>query len=349
MTVRSQLAQYIPLTFSTTSCVSVAAPTGRDALGLAAARVLSALASARRGAVSHAMATAARTNAVAAPTSAARRGTGRGRRRSDRSGEAGRWDVVIVGSRDRRRARVIMKNTLSSGVEGRGMSASARDPEPVVGYRVIVMGSRMGTARRASVDAEKTRRIGPRGGRLDFGDGAMATMAANTKLRTGAMLAGDVAKALGIGIQTLHYYEREGLIPPPERTDAGYRLYTPALVERVGFIRKAQALGLPLGEIREVLQLAEGGGCPCGRVRSALQERLREVDRRLRELRSFRRELAALIDRSGELSARRDEAHVCAIVERAVPLPAWRPVHLSRDVVLPAQSPRRRPHRRCPL
>ena len=135
------------------------------------------------------------------------------------------------------------------------------------------------------------------------------------------LLPGEAARALGVGVQTLHYYEREGFIPPPERTESGYRLYSPELIERIGFIRKAQALGLPLKEMREVLALVEGGASPCGRVQAALQERLREVDRRLRELWSFRRELAALIGRSSELSSRCEEPHLCAIVERADPLP----------------------------
>jgi DNA-binding transcriptional MerR regulator len=131
------------------------------------------------------------------------------------------------------------------------------------------------------------------------------------------MLAGDVAKALGVGVQTLHYYEREGLIPPPARSKSGYRLFTPDLVERVAFIRKAQTLGLPLAEIRDILSLAEQGASPCGRVQRSLAAKLAEVDRRLEELQAFRRDLAGLIDRSGELSQRRGAAQLCAIVEDA--------------------------------
>lgn len=131
------------------------------------------------------------------------------------------------------------------------------------------------------------------------------------------MLAGDVAKSLGIGVQTLHFYEREHLIAAPPRSQAGYRLYTPELVERVRFIRKAQGLGLSLQEIREILQLAEIGTSPCGRVQRALGERLREVDRRLRELRGFRRDLASLITRSAEIGAIQGRSRVCAIVEEA--------------------------------
>ena len=71
-------------------------------------------------------------------------------------------------------------------------------------------------------------------------------MATGTALPSRGMLTGDVAKMLGIGVQTLYYYEREGLVPSPERSESGYRLYTAEMVERVRFIRKAQALGLPL-------------------------------------------------------------------------------------------------------
>lgn len=134
------------------------------------------------------------------------------------------------------------------------------------------------------------------------------------------MLAGDVAKALGIGVQTLHYYEREGLIPAPARSESGYRLYTPELVERVRFIRKAQALGLPLGEVKDILRLAEHGSSPCGRVQAALTEKLQEVDERLHELEIFRNELANLMQKASGLRENGAAPHVCAIVEEATPL-----------------------------
>lgn len=119
--------------------------------------------------------------------------------------------------------------------------------------------------------------------------------AATTPLRARGLLAGEVARALGIGVQTLHYYERERLIPPTARSASGYRLYTPEVVERVRFNRKAQALGFPLEEIREVLGLAEQGASPCGRVQTALTGKLADVDRRIADLHTFRDELAALI------------------------------------------------------
>ncbi len=139
-------------------------------------------------------------------------------------------------------------------------------------------------------------------------------------LRQQGLLAGDAAKALGIGVQTLHYYEREGLIPPPRRSGSGYRLYSPELVERVRFIRKAQALGLPLDEVKDILRLAERGTSPCGRVQAALAAKLREVDERLLELQSFRDELATLVHEAPVLRDGGALGQLCAIVEEGVPL-----------------------------
>lgn len=140
-----------------------------------------------------------------------------------------------------------------------------------------------------------------------------------------ALRAGQAAAKLGVGVQTLHYYERERLIPNPPRSPAGYRLYPPALVERLRFIRRAQALGLSLGEIRETLDLAEIGESPCGRVQAALAARLEEVDRRLEELTSFRRQLADLIANAPTLTGGAATARVCSIVEGAEPVEGGNP------------------------
>jgi DNA-binding transcriptional MerR regulator len=135
------------------------------------------------------------------------------------------------------------------------------------------------------------------------------------------MLAGEAAKDLGVGIQTLHFYERLGLIPSPPRSEGGYRIYTPEIIKRVRFIRKAQALGFSLDEIKEVFGLVRRGSSPCGRVQARLAEKLREVDRRLEELRGFRAELASLVAQAAELSKHEAAGALCAIVEEAPPLP----------------------------
>ncbi|MBA3256326.1 MAG: heavy metal-responsive transcriptional regulator [Pyrinomonadaceae bacterium] len=146
-------------------------------------------------------------------------------------------------------------------------------------------------------------------------------MTAKIGLSERRLLAGEVAKELGVGVQTLHFYEQQGLIPHPPRSESGYRLYTPDIIERIRFIRKAQALGFSLDEIKEIFGLAKKGTSPCGPVQRALSEKLRDVDRRLEELRGFRADLAALIAEAPELSAHEQNAQVCSIVEEAAPLP----------------------------
>ena len=140
-----------------------------------------------------------------------------------------------------------------------------------------------------------------------------------TTVRSRGLLAGAVAKSLDIGVQTLHFYEREGLIPEPPRSESGYRLYTPEIVERVRFIRKAQALGLLLDEIKQVLELVAQGSSPCGRVQNSLAEKLADVDRRLQKLHSFRDELARLTEEATSAKVGDGAARICSIVETAMP------------------------------
>ena len=139
---------------------------------------------------------------------------------------------------------------------------------------------------------------------------------------TKPLLVGDVARAVGVGVQTLHFYEREGLIAPSARTAAGYRQYDAPVIDRIRFIRKAQALGLPLDEIKQVLALAARGTSPCGRVQAALADTLADVDRRLVQLQSFREELALLIVSDVPSTTPDHAAQICAIVEGATPVRA---------------------------
>lgn len=111
------------------------------------------------------------------------------------------------------------------------------------------------------------------------------------------MTIGQLAGRLGLNPRTIRYYERIGLIPAPERTESGYRLYAAADEERLRFIKNAQRLGLNLGEIKETLAFRERGQRPCGYVAGVIEQRLGEVNQRLQELRTFKRELTDLRDR----------------------------------------------------
>lgn len=99
---------------------------------------------------------------------------------------------------------------------------------------------------------------------------------------------GELSARTGVPRHTIRFYERKGVLPEPERTSSGYRTYSPAAVERLEFIGKGQALGLRLDDIKEVLDISEGGREPCEHVRELIEERLRETEARLRELEELR-------------------------------------------------------------
>ena len=106
---------------------------------------------------------------------------------------------------------------------------------------------------------------------------------------------GAVAKAAGVGVQTLHYYERLGLLPKPNRSAANYRLYPPDAVRRVLFIKKAQAISLTLEETKQILDLKDHGRQPCRQVAELGEKHLREIDARLKQLRTYRQALARAV------------------------------------------------------
>lgn len=127
------------------------------------------------------------------------------------------------------------------------------------------------------------------------------------------MRIGGLARAAGVSADTLRYYERLGLLPKARRSEGGYRLYDRSVAERVGFIRKAQALGLTLEQVGEALRIAADGAAPCEHVRAALSARLREVDARIEELLSLRRTLSRALARSRALPE--TGSCVCGIIE----------------------------------
>src|SRR5207245_4195641 len=106
---------------------------------------------------------------------------------------------------------------------------------------------------------------------------------------------GAVAKAAGVGVQTLHYYERLGLLPKPNRSETNYRLYSPEAIRRVRFIKKAQALGMTLEETKQILDLKDHGREPCLKVAELGEQHLQEIDARLAQLRTYRRALAQAV------------------------------------------------------
>lgn len=99
---------------------------------------------------------------------------------------------------------------------------------------------------------------------------------------------GALARKAGVSVDTVRYYEKIGLMPPPQRTPAGYRSFEPSSIDRLLFIQKAQRLGFSLEEIKRVLDQRGTGELPCGTVISMAQTRLDGVESQLAELSALR-------------------------------------------------------------
>lgn len=113
------------------------------------------------------------------------------------------------------------------------------------------------------------------------------------------MRIGELAAATGTTTKTLRFYEAAGLLPAPQRTSAGYRVYDEAVAGRLDFIRRSQRAGLTLAQIREVLAIRDDGDAPCSHVQQLLAERLADIEHQLADLTALRATVAALHDRAG--------------------------------------------------
>lgn len=112
------------------------------------------------------------------------------------------------------------------------------------------------------------------------------------KQMTGGLTIGGLAKRAQVSRDTLRFYERRRLLPAPRRTASGYRLYNEDDAGRVRFIRRAQAMGLTLEDIQELLRAQTLKTAEqCRRVASRLRARIDAVDEKIAELRAFRAEL----------------------------------------------------------
>ena len=124
---------------------------------------------------------------------------------------------------------------------------------------------------------------------------------------------GDVSKKSGIGIEALRFYEKSGLLDKPSRTFSGYRVYGPEILERLAFIKRAQALGFSLDEIKRIIEDARTGQSPCDEVKEIVSRRLKELDERMREMRRYRRELAETLEEWNRVG--RAPGHICGLIE----------------------------------
>jgi Hg(II)-responsive transcriptional regulator len=110
------------------------------------------------------------------------------------------------------------------------------------------------------------------------------------------MQIGQLAQRTGVAIDTVRYYERQGLLPQPQRRASGYRQYAEQDISRLRFIRRAKELGFSLQEIGELLALSNARDTDVARIKAATENKLREVERRIEELVRVRDGLRSLVE-----------------------------------------------------
>lgn len=129
------------------------------------------------------------------------------------------------------------------------------------------------------------------------------------------MRIGELAHDAGLPSRTIRYYERRGLLAPPERAENGYRVYDEAARDRLRFIRRAQAAGFTLAEIRGVIEVWAEGEPPCAHVADLIESKLAEVRRRRRELAAAERGLSELLERGRNFDPENcRDADICGIL-----------------------------------
>ena len=129
---------------------------------------------------------------------------------------------------------------------------------------------------------------------------------------------------MALSTQTIRYYERLGLLDPPERTESQYRIYSEEAVERLQFIQKAKLYGLSLDEIKQLIELRDAGVVPCAYLKAMVKKHLNELDYHIQEMLVLRQELANRYEQidsllSGSSSAPTEakfNGRICGFIER---------------------------------
>jgi MerR family transcriptional regulator, mercuric resistance operon regulatory protein len=135
-------------------------------------------------------------------------------------------------------------------------------------------------------------------------------MDAITPLRAEAFPIGELSRRTGVNIETIRYYERIKMLPPPPRSEGGRRVYGPVQVQRLSFIRRGRELGFTLDEIRALLALGGPEKAPCVQVREIATKHLDDIRAKIADLRKLERLLARTVERCED-----GEAPECPMLE----------------------------------
>lgn len=109
-----------------------------------------------------------------------------------------------------------------------------------------------------------------------------------------ALTIGQVARSAGIGVETVRFYERQGLLPEPPRLGSGYRQYPEDVVDRLRFIRRAKELGFSLKEIKELFALRVDPNTTCAEVRNRAEEKIIDIEAKIEALQKIKQAITKL-------------------------------------------------------
>jgi DNA-binding transcriptional MerR regulator len=126
---------------------------------------------------------------------------------------------------------------------------------------------------------------------------------------------GQISAQSDLPVKTIRFYEDRGLIQAVRRTSGGFRLFDSAVLSRLSFIRRSQALGLSLNDIQDILAIADLGERPCQDVLHKFQEKVVEIEQRIQQLQSLKGQLQVLITEADQRTAL--DADICPIIEHA--------------------------------
>lgn len=109
-----------------------------------------------------------------------------------------------------------------------------------------------------------------------------------------ALTIGQIARKCEVGVETIRFYEREGLIAQPSRPESGFRKYQPDAVRRVRFIQRSKALGFSLREIKELLSLRVDSATTCDAVKGRAEAKIADIEQKIRHLKEMKRALTKM-------------------------------------------------------
>ncbi|AKG19999.1 heavy metal-responsive transcriptional regulator [Calothrix sp. 336/3] len=125
---------------------------------------------------------------------------------------------------------------------------------------------------------------------------------------------GVVAKESGVPIKTIRYYEELGILKSSGRTEGGFRLFNPDVLQRLHFIKRAQSLGLSLSDIKEFLYVYDSGNLPCEHIKIKLEAKVKSIDEQIRQLLILRQELSGLLS-GWEVQTETSYQTICPIIQ----------------------------------